>query len=420
MIDLKDDLEKLFEQEKAESGESEPDSPALESVPEPNSAEEDLTHFIRKKRDENGFREHSYKNSPSYDSLYHSGLYNTHTIQAQQNAGIDRLKLYTNNYQINRQGLLTKSPVSSGYHFKKKTASIKSWTTENRTKRFALIINPEAVGINAVKCFDNGMQVDMNPATVLRGNNIREIRSLKEMIQALESVQQTIEQEYQIKINLLTSLVSYVELCKTEEMPRAVSQYTGLLNRLSYPRMDRTPHRSGNVTFSNGRHSIVCYDKKLHLQGAPSTLLRIEHQLKERPKVEEITKKKLTPLDMYKKWGAFINRPYNNMIDKLLGETNSTQAKQGLNKTDAFRQAYRAADADGKQAPWKKAFFALTIASESAEQLQEFSDVVKEESNSSMAYHVRKVIKEHEPYADAFKDVSLSKLRKELRDTFAE
>ena len=420
MINTKKKFKSLFKQKKSEL--NEPDSPAIEpNIPtfKPGSPEWNAMEVVRKKRAGNRFSEHRYESTPSYQTLYHSALYNTHNILQHYSTGIDRLKIYTNNYLLKDiYGIVTHSKITDTDSLTKEV-EVSSWT-EKGSQRACIEIRPDARGISKITCFDNGMRIDMNPATVLTGNNMREIRSPKQLAQALESVQETIEQEYHLKVNLLNSLVSYIELSKTEEMPRIVSNYTTIFDRFKFPRMSRTTNRNGNATYKNKRHSVVFYDKKLHLQGAPSHLLRIEYQLKKKRKVEELTKDKLSAFDVFKKWDAFINRPYKTMISNMLNEPKTTQAKQGLTRIDGLRQAYFAAKGDG-QSPQTKALLAYALSELSQDEIEAFSDTIRDDAGSSTAYHFREnTVKRHEPYTDAFNSVSLSQLRQEIKDAFAE
>ena len=421
MINSKEKFKKLFPDSKSPGSKPHRSKPAPQNNASQGSEEWEIMEFIREKRRHNSFNDSFYSTGPSPESLYQGQSYNPTYISSQKHTGIDRVKIYTNNYLIKDTEKLIEHSKSTNTKQIKDGLTVKT-SFDNGTRVRRLYHEPDATGITWINLHRDYMSLVVNLPKVLTGNNLREIRTPIQLAKALESVYKTLEKEYHILFSPMDALVSEIEITRTEEMPRLCYNYEPVISRFKVPYMDWKPHYNGNITYANDQHSLVFYDKKLKQHGQPSHLLRIEYTLKNKDKINSVidnkSNNKLTFLNIFENWEGTINKPYKDLINTMIQESEGTKVKKGTSTIDGLRQAYYAAEQDGRSAPGK-VLMAVGLHHLEKRHIDFLSDLISEDKSPQSAYHFREnTVKNNQPYADAFKDVPLSELRQEIADAF--
>ena len=363
---------------------------------------------------------------PGYsDLLPYQGQSKQHSITYKTiNTGIDSVNLSSNHYSIDAESIhRTGSKLQQDGQVDVHTNHHRDYSRPNTTT-YSIKIKPDREGIAYISCYPTGITLRINSPKILTGNNLQETRDPDDFIRAVRDVQRHIKEEYSIETDLLHAVVSRLDIARTPTLPSPCATYQTALNRLSYPRMHRTPHRHGNVTLNNGSHSIVCYDKTLSNKNVTGNRMRIEYQLKERQKVSKVLNggEVVTPFMLHQKWNKLIKETYKDIMETLLDTSDLTQAQASQKSYGAgLVSAYRAARKDGKQSPYLKAVLALGLAKASQDDLDALNAAINEDESSQQAYYFRQKTSDYEPYADAFREgQTLMDLYQELQEAFIE
>ena len=352
----------------------------------------------------------SIKGKPKHSSVI---------LSSKNTSGIDTIKLHTNNYAINPRPLTDRhGHIRDGIYLKKSDSGAQD--PEYSLKW----VQPGIPGVHWLKGWTGGITVILNIPKALKGNNLTETRDPDRFLAALQKTENRLWKSCGIELDLLNASVTGLELTRTEEMPRYVSSYSAVFNRLSYNRMDRTTYQNGNVLLKNDEHSITFYDKKLkRTDDIPGKRLRIEYKIWKGKQVRRILNSKyaVTPVNLYNNWESLILNTYNIMVNKVLSKATTTAA-QGNNPdvVAAWEQAYHTAKADGEQAPYIKAVIALGLSKINGDELQAMYDIVKQDESSQRKYYFKGKMEKCEPYADAYRTASHTQLLDELDELFTQ
>lgn len=353
---------------------------------------------------------------PTYDALYQRGNKQTSITKSRKHPyGIDSVKLHATSYALKKRELITNSMGEMN-------SKLFKLEQDHNTGEVTLeLVNMGGAGLSWCKCRENELSIWLNLPKLLRGNNLKEIRTPGELLQALQEAEERLFRRYGLKLDLLNSAVTGIELTRTAEMPRYVSSYSPVFARLSYGQLTRTTYQNGNQTFKNGEHSIVFYDKKLLSKKKVGKDLRIEYKIKHSKKMRRVLNRKTnpTPADIYKHWNTLINETYNTMINTILKRTKSTPAQPSQpDPVAAFESGYRAAKKDGRQSPYLKSFEAMTLARLTGDEREACLDIVRQDDSHQTGYYFKGLMDDLEPYADASRSVSHSTLLDELDAAF--